>query len=192
MAGAQEGASGPWLGCSVAQGALVPAPPACGRSKCAGLSVCLDTHLALVLWLDEDPGHPRCPLSPPGHALAGWEVGDLDSVALSMPGACTPGPIVKTPPRGEGQDFPPARPRDPHTPSAPLHKGTSRDRACVRSGLPPASGWVRGTYRPQGCSGSRRVQTDPAAGVGSPSPEEDPSVKQFTYRLAMFLPKPRC
>lgn len=169
---------------------LGPCAPACGLSKCAGLSVCLDTHLALVLWLNEGPGHPRCPVSPPGHALAGWEVGDLDSVALSVPGTCTPGPIVKTPPRGEGQDFPPARPRDPHAPSAPLHKGTSRDRACVRSGLPPASGWVRGACRPQGSSGRCGVQTDPA--LAPRSPEEDPSVKQFTYRLAVFLPKPRC
>lgn len=108
------------------------------------------------------------PAQPPGHALAGWEVGDLDSVALSVPGACTPGPIVKTPPRGEGQDFPPARPRDPHAPSAPLHKGTSRDHACMHSGLPPASRWVRGACRPQGSSGRCGVQTDPAAGVGSP------------------------
>lgn len=192
MAGAQEGPLDRGWAAQWPKGPWSLRPPTCGRSKCAGLSVCLDTHLALVLWLDEDPGHPRCPLSPPGHALAGWEVGDLDSVALSVPGACTPGPIVKTPPRGESQDFPPARPWDPHTPSAPLHKGTSRDRACVCSGLPPASGWVRGTCRPQGCSGRRGVQTDPAAGVGSPSPEEDPSVKQFTYRLAMFLPKPRC
>lgn len=158
-------------GLLMARGALVPALPARGLSKCAGLSVCLDTHLALVLWLKEGPGHPRCLLSPSGHALAGWEVGDLDSGPECAWGL-HPRTHCKDPPRGEGQDFPPARPRDPHAHSASLHKGTSRDHARVRSGR---------------CG----VQTRPWA-LAPRSSEEGPSVKQFTCRLAVFLPKPRC
>lgn len=136
-----------------------------------------------MLWLNEGPGHPRCPLSPPGHALAGWEVGDLNSVALSVPGACTPGPIVKTPQEGKARishQHSPATPMLPQPLSTRGPAGTTH--VCAVGFLLPQDGCGL-PADPRGAAGEAGYRQTPAAGVpwcvllhvlAPHSPEEGP------------------